>query len=181
MDAVIFHDNCPVWAGFIGFLGIAAALAFTALGSGYGTAKSAIGVFAACNTHPEYIYKGLMPVIMAGIVGIYGLVAAVILNSKIKDGTRNGAEGFHTFNAYAMLASGLSVGLCGIASGACIGIAGDASSRILGERPQLLMGCMLVLIFGEVLGLYGFIISIILSGKSDESTACYSPVSSSTE
>ncbi|EAY03465.1 V-type ATPase, C subunit family protein [Trichomonas vaginalis G3] len=163
------EDLCPVWAGFIGFLGIAIALGATAIGSGYGTAKSAIGVFAACSIHPEFIYKGLMPVIMAGIVGIYGLVAAVIMNTRVIE---TSDRSFHQFNAYAILSCGLSVGLCGIASGCCIGVAGDAACRVLGEKPQLLMGAMLVLIFGEVLGLYGFIVACIMSGKDDTRKDC---------
>ena len=164
--ATVTEDLCPAVAPFFAFLGIAIALAFTGIGSGYGTAKSAIGVFAACAIHPEFIYKGLMPIIMAGIVGIYGLVAAVIINPKVVEETGTNA-GFHLFDGYALLAAGLSVGLCGLASGMCIGVAGDAAARVMAEKPQLLMGCMLVLIFGEVLGLYGFIVAIILSGKGD--------------
>lgn len=161
----IVEDLCPAVAPFFGFLGIAIALAFTGIGSGYGTAKSAIGVFAACAIHPEFIYKGLLPVVMAGIVGIYGLVAGVILNGKMKSGLK-------LFDSYAFLAAGISVGLCGLASGMCIGVAGDAAARVMAEKPQLLMGAMLVLIFGEVLGLYGFIVAIILSGKGDARNSC---------
>ena len=100
-----------------------------------------------------------MPVIMAGIVGIYGLVTAVIIAPSVKD------TGYSLFNGYANLAGGLSVGLTGLASGMCIGVAGDAAARAMAEQPRLIMGAMLILIFGEVLGLYGFIVSIILNGK----------------
>ncbi|EAY19494.1 V-type ATPase, C subunit family protein [Trichomonas vaginalis G3] len=165
-----FEYLCPAVAPFFSYLGIGIALAFTGIGSGYGTAKSAIGVFAACAIHPEFIYKGLLPVVMAGIVGIYGLVAAVIINPKVA------SEKFHLFDSYAHLAAGISVGLCGLASGMCIGVAGDAASRVMAEKPQLLMGAMLVLIFGEVLGLYGFIVACILSNKSD-GRACYLDIS----
>lgn len=152
------NPDCPPIASFYSFLGIAFGLAFTAIGSGYGTAKSAIGVFAACAIRPEFIYRGLMPIIMAGIVGIYGLVAAVIISPSVN-------PPYHLYSGYANLAGGLSVGLTGLASGMCIGVAGDAAARVMAEKPQLLMGAMLILIFGEVLGLYGFIVSIILSGK----------------
>jgi V-type H+-transporting ATPase proteolipid subunit len=152
-------EDCVVTASFFSFLGIACALAFTAIGSGYGTAKSSIGVFAVCAMHPEFIYRGLMPIIMAGIVGIYGLVTAVIIAPGVSDNK------YSLFSGYANLAGGLSVGLTGLASGMCIGVAGDAAARAMSEQPRLIMGAMLILIFGEVLGLYGFIISIILSSK----------------
>ena len=162
MALTISDPNCPLVSTFYSFFGVAFALAFSAIGSGYGTAKSAIGVFAACAIHPEFIYRGLMPVIMAGIVGIYGLVAAVIIVPSVN----LGEKGYHLFNGYANLAGGICVGLTALASGMCIGVAGDAAARVMAEKPQLLMGAMLILIFGEVLGLYGFIVSIILSGKS---------------
>jgi V-type H+-transporting ATPase proteolipid subunit len=154
-------DDCVPVAAFFSFLGIACALAFTAIGSGYGTAKSSIGVFAVCAMHPEFIYRGLMPIIMAGIVGIYGLVSAVIIVPSVS----STPGGYNLFDGYANLAGGLSVGLTGLASGVCIGVAGDAAARAMAEQPRLIMGAMLILIFGEVLGLYGFIVSIILNGK----------------
>lgn len=156
--------NCPPVAPFFAYLGIGCALAFTSLGSAFGTFKSAIGVFTVCAVHPEQIYKGLMPVIMAGIVGIYGLVAAIIVAPSMK-------YPYSLFSGYANLAGGLSVGLTGLASGTCIGVAGDVAIRAMAEQPRLIMGAMLILIFGEVLGLYGFIVAIILSSKKEDCAA----------
>jgi F0F1-type ATP synthase membrane subunit c/vacuolar-type H+-ATPase subunit K len=53
------------------------------------------------------------------------------------------------------LAAGLSVGLSGLAAGYAIGIAGDAGVRGTGQQPRLFVGMILILIFAEVLGLYG--------------------------
>ena len=100
----------------------------------------------------------MLPVIMAGIVGIYGLVAAIIVSPSM-------SYPYPIFKGFANLAGGLCVGLAGLASGCCIGVAGDVSVRAMATHPELLMGAMLILIFGEVLGLYGFIVAIILSGK----------------
>ena len=155
--------SCSPVSSFFSYFGIAIALSFTSLGSGYGTARAAIGVFAACSQHPEFIYKGIMPIIMAGIVGIYGLVAGVIISS--------GIEAYQSLMVgYEKLSAGLCVGLCGLSSGMCIGVSGDAAARVMAEKPSLFMGAMLVLIFGEVLGLYGFIVSIIVNSKGDETT-----------
>ena len=155
------NPDCPIVATFFSFLGVAIALSLACIGSGYGTAKSAIGVFAVCTIHPEFFYRGLLPIIMAGIVGIYGLVSAVIMGPSTD-------PPFHIFRGYARLAGGLSAGIAGLASGITIGIAGDAAVRAIAEQPRLLMGAMLILIFGEILGLYGFIVCIILFGKQAE-------------
>lgn len=56
------------------------------------------------------------------------------------------------------LAAGLSVGLSGLAAGYAIGIAGDAGVRGTGQQPRLFVGMILILIFAEVLGLYGYVL-----------------------
>jgi ATP synthase proteolipid subunit len=33
---------------------------------------------------PDYIMKSIIPVVMAGILGIYGMIVAVIISSKSK-------------------------------------------------------------------------------------------------
>ena len=49
------------------------------LGAAYGTAKSGIGISTMGVLKPELIMKSIVPVVMAGILGIYGLIIAVIL------------------------------------------------------------------------------------------------------
>ena len=68
---------------FFGYMGIASALVFANLGAAYGTAKSGVGICSMGVLKPDKIIKSVIPVIMAGILGIYGLIVAVILNQKI--------------------------------------------------------------------------------------------------
>lgn len=72
------------------------------------------------------------------------------------------------------LASGLSVGLAGVAAGYTIGIVGDAVGgfclmlcqslmmrqgvRAYMQQSRVYVGMILILIFGEVLGLYGYVL-----------------------
>lgn len=58
-------------------------------------------------------------------------------------------------SACCHLAAGLSVGFCGIAAGFAIGKVGDAGVRAFMDEPRVYVGMVLILIFGEVLGLYG--------------------------
>lgn len=66
-------------ASFFGFMGIAIALIFCNLGSAYGTAKSGLGICSIAVMKPEAIIKSVIPVVMAGIMGIYGLIVSVII------------------------------------------------------------------------------------------------------
>lgn len=62
--------------------GIVAALVFACIGSAYGTAKAGVGVAAVGAMHPQLIMKSVIPVVMAGIIGIYGLIVAVIISTS---------------------------------------------------------------------------------------------------
>ena len=143
---------------FFGYMGIASALVFANLGAAYGTAKSGVGICAMGIMKPSSIIKGVIPVIMAGILGIYGLIVAVILGQKL--------SGEQTYidikKGYQYLGSGLCCGLTSFGAGIAIGIGGESGVRALGQQDKVFVGMMLILIFSEALGLYGLIVSLIL-------------------
>ena len=141
---------------FFGYMGIASALVFANLGAAFGTAKSGVGICSMGVLKPDKIIKSVIPVIMAGILGIYGLIVGVILAQKIGDS-------YDYKQGYAHLASGLCCGLSSLCAGLAIVIGGDAGVRALGQTDRIFVGMMLILIFGEALGLYGLIVSLILS------------------
>ena len=64
------------------------------------------------------------------------------------------------------MASGLSTGLTGLSAGYAIGIVGDACVRGYAFQPRVFVTMVLVLIFAEVLGLYGLIVALILNTKA---------------
>ena len=105
--------------------------------------------------------KSLIPVVMAGIVGVYGLVVSVLIANDL-DPTRD----YSLYSGCIHLASGLATGLCGISAGYAIGIIGNAGVRSFIYQPKMFVGMVLILIFAEVLGLYGLIISLILNTKA---------------
>lgn len=77
---------------------------------------------------------------------------------------------------FTQLGAGMSVGLAGLAAGFAVGIVGDAGVRGTAQQPRLFVGMVdsifpsflqiltsyvlqiLILIFAEVLGLYGTLI-----------------------
>ena len=107
---------------------------------------------------PEKIIKAIIPVIMAGILGIYGLIVGVILVQKV-----NNHNEYTYTQGFSHLASGLCCGISAWAAGIAIGIAGDAGARSLGQQDKVFVGMMLILIFAEALGLYGLIVALILA------------------
>ena len=134
------------------------------LGAAYGTAKSGVGVSSMGVMKPDLVMKSIIPVVMAGVLGIYGLIIAVIIGSSIKPPTSTGAV-YTSFAGFAHLSSGLACGLSGMAAGIAIGIVGDAGVRAAAQQSKLYVGMVLILIFAEALGLYGLIVGLILSSK----------------
>lgn len=100
-------------------------LVFIGMGAAYGTAKSGVGVASMGVMRPELVMKSIVPVVMAGVLGIYGLIIAVIISTGINPK----AKSYYLFDGYAHLSSGLACGLAGLAAGMAIGIVGDAGVR----------------------------------------------------
>ncbi|QRV78349.1 ATP synthase subunit C [Ceratobasidium sp. AG-Ba] len=111
-------------------------------------------------TRPELMMRCCIAVVMAGILGIYGLVVSMVLSNKIN-------AVMPLFTGVVHLGAGLSVGLSGLAAGFAIGIVGDAGVRGTAMQPRIFMGMILILIFAEVLGLYGLIVALILNTNSE--------------
>jgi len=156
------EEECPIYGPFFGVMGSAAAMVFSALGAAYGTAKSGTGIAAMSVMRPELIMKSIIPVVMAGIIAIYGLVVAAL----IANGIKSPKDGYRLFTGFLHLGAGLSVGLSGLAAGFAIGVVGDAGVRGTAQQPRLFVGMILILIFAEVLGLYGLIVALVLTTRS---------------
>jgi V-type H+-transporting ATPase proteolipid subunit len=140
---------------------------------------------------PDLAMRNIIPVVMAGVLGIYGLIVAVIIGGQIgqpvaqtwSGGTlapkysagaalaTTGAK-YSSFAGFAHLAAGLCCGLSGLAAGMAIGVVGDAGVRAVGQQEKLFVIMILILIFAEALGLYGLIVALILSQKGGDGSIC---------
>lgn len=76
-------DTGDATAPFFGFIGAAAALVFSSMGAAYGTAKSGVGIAAMGVMRPELVMKSIVPVVMAGVLGIYGFIISVLIAQKV--------------------------------------------------------------------------------------------------
>jgi len=154
-------EQGPIYGPFFGVMGSAAAMVFSSLGAAYGTAKAGTGIAAMSVMRPELIMKSIIPVVMAGIIAIYGLVVAALIANGIEK-----PPAYTLFKGFIHLGAGLSVGLSGLAAGFAIGVVGDAGVRGTAQQPRLFVGMILILIFAEVLGLYGLIVALVLTTRA---------------
>lgn len=142
---------------------------------------------------PELFWRNFIPIIMAGVNGIYGLITSIILLGAVSSPTNDGYNVYSLYTACAHLAAGLCCGLSGLGSGACIGVAGDAAIMACGTydvelkriksgkkkgsnmtrirdnkkkaagADKLFVAMVLIQVFAGNIALYGLIASIILS------------------
>jgi V-type H+-transporting ATPase 16kDa proteolipid subunit len=102
-----------------------------------GTWKSGISIVHTGIRHPGSIMKNVIPIVMAGVIGIYGLIVGVIICQAIPSpsvGSRDNV--YSTFTGMAHLCAGLCCGISGLAAGICIGIVGDYGIRAVGYRAS---------------------------------------------
>ncbi|PRQ40958.1 putative V-ATPase proteolipid subunit [Rosa chinensis] len=82
------------------------------MGAAYWTAKSGVGVALMKVMRQELVMKSIVPVVMAGVLGIYGLIIAVIISTGINPK----AKSYYLFDGYAHLSSVLTCSLAGLST-----------------------------------------------------------------
>jgi len=189
------YETCPDWAPLFGYMGAASCMIMANFGSAWGTWKAGTGVCSMGVDHPKGVIKNIVPIVMAGVLGIYGLIVAVIITQSITAPNADGTTTYSTYNGWAHLAAGLCCGCSCLAAGGTIGVIGDVGVRGFGKKAtggkrswatgeaddggegrsdalnadaanKLYVGLLIMLIFSEALALYGLIVALILSQHS---------------
>lgn len=160
-------------------LGAAFGLFFSCAGAGLATAPAGIFVLRSPGL------KGFWPIIIAGVLALYGIIVAVILGFRISTDMTS-SDGYRHF------AAGLTVGLACLASGLClkafldkylasvkttletsqgeyssmVGNCGEGKGDVVLEGTIPPMSCkfFLVMVYIEAIALYGLIVALILIG-----------------
>jgi len=136
---------------------------FSTVGAAFGTSKAGIGIAGLGTFKPELIMKSLIPVVMSGIIAVYGLVVSVLIAGSLNPGSD-----YTLFAGFVHLGAGLACGITGLAAGYAIGIVGDSCVRVYVQEQKVFVVMVLILIFAEVLGLYGLIVALIMNTKANE-------------
>jgi len=182
-------------ASFLGCMGVATSIIFANCGAAVGTAKAGVAIMQSGIRSPDLIWRNLIPVVMAGVNGIYGLITSIILISNFASPDLNGYNSYSLYTGTAHLAAGLVCGLSGLGSGLCIGVAGDASVHACGTwdfsmkqvrggkgfgrrmgggmdkkkqggGDKIFVAMVLIQVFAGNIALYGLIASILLSQQT---------------
>jgi ATP synthase proteolipid subunit len=75
-------------------------------GSAWGTWRAGLGVCQMGIDHPKGVIKNIVPIVMAGVLGIYGLIVSVIITQAITSPGGDGSNTYSVYNGYTHVSFG---------------------------------------------------------------------------
>jgi V-type H+-transporting ATPase proteolipid subunit len=69
-------------------------------GSAWGTWRAGLGVCHMGIDHPAGIIKTIVPIVMAGVLGIYGLIVAVIITQSVVSPAQDASNTYSAYTGY---------------------------------------------------------------------------------
>merc|ERR1711907_843278 len=174
---------------FLSFYGTAFALGLSVLGAAWGIFLTGSSLLGAAIKVPRIRSKNLISVIFCEALAIYGVIIAIISATKVEskstyeawaEATPSGAMKSTMTHygaglewdpqimgaAYAIFASGITVGLANLFCGICVGVVGSSCAIADAQDARMFVKMLIIEIFGSALGLFGIIVGIIISSNS---------------
>jgi len=157
-------DTSPfMWA----LLGSALSVGVSVVGAAWGIYICGVSILGGAVRVPRIKTKNLISIIFCEVVAIYGIIISIIFSSKI-GGKPSTFTRSNYFTGFSLFWAGLTVGFSDLACGICVGISGSSAALADAADATLFVKVLVVEIFGSIIGLFGLIIGLIMSGKAKE-------------
>nr|XP_043618056.1 V-type proton ATPase subunit c''2 [Erigeron canadensis] len=148
-------------------IGIAISIGVSVLGAAWGIYITGSSLIGAAIKAPRITSKNLISVIFCEAVAIYGVIVAIILQTKLESVPSSQTYAPESLRAgYAIFASGIIVGFANLVCGLCVGIIGSSCALSDAQNSSLFVKILVIEIFGSALGLFGVIVGIIMSAQA---------------
>ncbi|KAJ1028183.1 hypothetical protein NDA13_003629 [Ustilago tritici] len=153
-------------------IGIGLCIGLSVIGAGWGIFITGASILGAGVRAPRITTKNLVSIIFCEVVAIYGVIMAIVFSAKITGNLEEGTDGLWTPNNYltghVLFWGGLTVGMCNLCCGVAVGVTGSNAAVADAADPQLFVKILIVEVFSSILGLFGLIVGLIMTGTAEE-------------
>ncbi|GAA5836624.1 hypothetical protein JCM3766R1_006973 [Sporobolomyces carnicolor] len=150
--------------------GVGLNIGLSVAGAGWGIWITGASILGGSVRTPRIRTKNLISIIFCEVVGIYGVITAIVFSAKL--GASPSIETLYTarnyYTGFSLFWGGLTTGVCNLLCGVAVGISGSNAALADAADPQLFVKILVIEVFSSILGLFGLIVGLLVSGKAGD-------------